>query len=635
MNQVQERLSVYIISMMSLSYLGYKSVLVIIPLWFISKERIIVLIAVSFGVFNLQVLKPDMGYQYISTDISKPLSSGTIVQTAMGDIYWPGSSEYLGCKVDMKGIVYPPKSSANPGGFDMKKWLFRYKIYAVIKPNYIRKIECRPQYALRYRRYLHQKFINLDLQFIPEIESLIWGNSSHKNHYWYEMGIVHFLSISGLHISGLYNITYRFLEKFIAKKLSQKISWLMVFCYVCLIGFPFCATRALMMLSFSLLKFGRFDSILITLACMLSLDPLSVWDIGAWYSFLAVSILSIGEDPIYYLSLGLSLVSFGFGLSIQPLSLLANYILAPYFMYGIFPLMLMGLFIPFLFSYCFIVVDRIFTFCLEILYKLSSFHMAPIILSWDKAISIIILMALRYWFLSPLWLPISLLLKWPQKSINWGKFSLSVLSVGHGLSVVISTQHHHLLYDIGSSHIPDVTHQVLLPYLNKKGVFHLDAVVISHPDYDHYGGLENLLRDRAVGKLWVSIPVTSSIKQDLCQAPRQFEWDGVIFRFLHPEQGDLYKGNNQSCVLQIIGQKGSVLLTGDIEKRVEKKLLAYGDQLQSTILIAPHHGSHTSLHDEFMNAVSPHLVIISESKRKRLKRKDTHQWRYPFFTMIL
>jgi len=60
----------------------------------------------------------------------------------------------------------------------------------------------------------------------------------------------------------------------------------------------------------------------------------------------------------------------------------------------------------------------------------------------------------------------------------------------------------------------------------------------------------------------------------------------------------------------------SVLIPGDIMQPAEKELVASaGDQLKSTVLIAPHHGSRTSSSEEFLAAVAPQAVLVSCADR--------------------
>jgi competence protein ComEC len=103
-----------------------------------------------------------------------------------------------------------------------------------------------------------------------------------------------------------------------------------------------------------------------------------------------------------------------------------------------------------------------------------------------------------------------------------------------------------------------------------------------------------------------------------CAAGQQWIWDGIVFTLLHPDEADYPLTNNRSCVLKVAGEGGSVLITGDIEKKVENLLLSrHRHALSADILVAPHHGSNTSSSPDFIHAVSPQIVIFAAGYRNR------------------
>lgn len=95
-----------------------------------------------------------------------------------------------------------------------------------------------------------------------------------------------------------------------------------------------------------------------------------------------------------------------------------------------------------------------------------------------------------------------------------------------------------------------------------------------------------------------------------CHAGQHWVWDGVAFDMMHPCT-HYHSSNNRSCVLKITSGHHSVLLTGDIEKSVEKHLVKrLGSDLSAEVLVVPHHGSHTSSSQIFIQAVQPHYVLF-------------------------
>ena len=105
----------------------------------------------------------------------------------------------------------------------------------------------------------------------------------------------------------------------------------------------------------------------------------------------------------------------------------------------------------------------------------------------------------------------------------------------------------------------------------------------------------------------------------LCISGESWEWDGVRFSFLSPNKDllnsnnkQILKRNNKSCVLKVEARQGSVLLTADIEKPVEKLLVKNSfNLLKSDIVSVPHHGSKTSSSYDFINAVNPSYAIVN------------------------
>ena len=118
-----------------------------------------------------------------------------------------------------------------------------------------------------------------------------------------------------------------------------------------------------------------------------------------------------------------------------------------------------------------------------------------------------------------------------------------------------------------------------------------------------------------------------------CRAGANWEWEGVRFELLHPGV-DSYadpwlKSNSRSCVLRIGTRHGAVLLTGDIEERDERLLLAAGGALEAGTLLTPHHGSGTSSSVAFLGAVRPAHAVFTVGYRNRFGHpKDAVLARY-------
>jgi competence protein ComEC len=199
-----------------------------------------------------------------------------------------------------------------------------------------------------------------------------------------------------------------------------------------------------------------------------------------------------------------------------------------------------------------------------------------------------------------------------------GGFRASVFDVGQGLSVLVTTARHRLLYDTGA--LP--AGQVVLPQLAGGGVRSLDMLVLSHNDSDHDGAAGDVLQALPVRRLLVGQEASrlrAGRSGERCRPGTRWSWDGVDFTVLAPLPGSTVAGNNaRSCVLRITGRSGSLLLAGDIPAGEEARLVGrYGRMLTSTVLVSPHHGSKSSSSAAFLRAVAPRLIVVSCGYRNR------------------
>jgi competence protein ComEC len=220
---------------------------------------------------------------------------------------------------------------------------------------------------------------------------------------------------------------------------------------------------------------------------------------------------------------------------------------------------------------------------------------------------------------------------WQAPAPAEGTFELLAADIGQGNAVLVRTSQHALLYDTGPRYSldSDAGHRVLVPLLQSQHI-HLDRVVLSHRDTDHVGGALAVLATQRQAEVWSSLsldhPLLAGRTSQRCEAGQSWDWDGVHFQVLHPRAQDYDaqpppKPNALSCVLRIHAGGQSALLVGDIERAQETALLArQGDgaaKLQSTVLLAPHHGSKTSSSADFLAAVQPEVVVIQAGYRNR------------------
>ncbi len=165
----------------------------------------------------------------------------------------------------------------------------------------------------------------------------------------------------------------------------------------------------------------------------------------------------------------------------------------------------------------------------------------------------------------------------------------------------------------------DAGRSVVMPFLEGQGIQQIDVMMISHGDNDHIGGSGWLLANYWVKNIMTSVPQSHWGRPVIaCYAGESWRWDGVDFHVLSPAQGKPYEDNNSSCVLRIQTGHRQILLTGDIEKPIERGLLVHEKKaLAATLLVVPHHGSHSSSTLAFLKVVHPRYALISVGYQNR------------------
>jgi competence protein ComEC len=219
---------------------------------------------------------------------------------------------------------------------------------------------------------------------------------------------------------------------------------------------------------------------------------------------------------------------------------------------------------------------------------------------------------------------------WPAVRPGNGQLEIHVIDVGQGDAIAVrSPKGRWLLIDAGRAWPGgDAGQRVVWPYLRRRGgdVVHL---AMSHPHLDHIGGVESLLKRTHVDTLWDSgFPATSTAYASLLRESRSagtvwrhalagdsLAFDGVTIRVLFPTAEWLaaqHDANNASLVLQLVYGGTQALLTGDAEQEAERALVSrYGAGLQSDVLKLGHHGSSTSSTVELLDAVAPTIAVMS------------------------
>jgi competence protein ComEC len=224
---------------------------------------------------------------------------------------------------------------------------------------------------------------------------------------------------------------------------------------------------------------------------------------------------------------------------------------------------------------------------------------------------------------------------WYMDRYHRSDLRITFLSIGQGDSAVVEFPGADVMIVDGGGvggDAFDTGERVIAPFLWSRKIAHVDYLVLSHPDWDHYGGLAFLAAHFSPREFWSNgAPATSHRLGDLqhilaengvpCLALHRGErrWIGAVEAAVRspPALQDGLKANDQSLVFSLAFAGRRVLFTGDIEALGERRLVAADGMLSSTLLKAPHHGSRTSSSAPFLDAVAPRVVVVSAGWRNR------------------
>src|SRR5262245_50822029 len=203
------------------------------------------------------------------------------------------------------------------------------------------------------------------------------------------------------------------------------------------------------------------------------------------------------------------------------------------------------------------------------------------------------------------------------------------VSVGHGVSVLVEfPDGKTLLYDSGRLGSPLAGIRPISSVLWSRGITHLDAIVISHADADHFNAIPGLLERFSVGAIYVSPAMFDRMQpavQELHDAINQRHIpvrqihagqkltadDTTKMEILHPPRHGLYRTDNASSIVLLIEHAGRrLLMTGDLESPGLDDVLAE-EPLDCDVVLAPHHGSPRSSPSRFAQWCDPEFVVIS------------------------
>ena len=174
--------------------------------------------------------------------------------------------------------------------------------------------------------------------------------------------------------------------------------------------------------------------------------------------------------------------------------------------------------------------------------------------------------------------------------------SVYFVNVGQGDSIIIKNRTHTVMIDTGGYKRFDMAEETLIPFMAKKKITHLDALILTHDDFDHSGAKDSLMQNFRV--------------DNLLTEKNQFPYKVGDLNINNLNYYNFDEANDNSLVLSLDFMGKKFLFMGDASVKTEEKILEKYN-VDCDILKVGHHGSNTSTSEKFLKATSPDEAIIS------------------------
>lgn len=582
----------------------------------------------------------------------------------------PGEPPELapGSRWQLRLKLRPPRGLVNPGGIDVERRALEQRIAAtghVLDPEQARQLSS-GQGLDAARATLSARIAAA----VPGpgarfVQALALGDTRGLDEHDWEVlratGLTHLIAISGFHVGlvagfgalvgqGLWRLLPALGRRLPRPQGAALSALLMAAAYTALAGFALPTVRTALMIAVVALArllrrpLGTGDALALAAVAVLLADPLAVLAPGFWLSFLGVAWLLwclpgapgqgwwrpfLGAQAVAMLGL-LPLGVWFFNQASLP-GPLVNLVGIPWISLGVVPLALLGIALsPFSDVAATLAWQAAAALMQALWWALERIADWPAALLWLPAptpLAVALALAGVFWLLLPRGVPgrhlallLLLPLLWPAlPRPEHGEADLVLVDVGQGLSLLVLTEHHALLYDAGPAPVRgfDAGETAVLPTLRALGVRRLDALVISHGDNDHAGGAPAVTAAMPPAEVYAPEGWAGPAMRR-CEQGGEWTWDGVRFQWLHPTPYFPYLRNDSSCVLRIEAGGATALLPGDIGRHVEARLAKLPAALiRSDLLVVPHHGSDTSSSLDFLAAVRPTLGLLPVGHENR------------------
>jgi competence protein ComEC len=628
---------------------------------------------------------------HITATLTAEPEKGPITTTCQALMTWPEKAPIIirwqsslqleyGNTLTVRGHFMDLQSPRNPGQFNQKDYLRKKGLFGQFKVTHFDQITPTKgvfikRLAIMIRKKIHAlHYRTLESPYIELYIGLIFGDAGINlprdiKSLFKATGLTHLIVVSGSQVALLVGILLRILKGINA---SPKPTFIIVsffnLLFFFITGGEASIFRAILMAEIALLvqllnrKTPILYTISLTVSLMIIINPLVIFDLGAYLSFAAtLSLIFIAPqiEPLLpvpkwlkpYLSVTLAPfictlpIVWHLSNQISFVSIITNLMMISWIECVVvigFASTLLGSIFPFLAellnNFCWLAIKvmlAILPFFKELPgLTLSMPHLPILIPILISAALINAIMQYKndskykhYWgalvmiSISTLLITIALLPK---------PFKVTFLDVDQGDATLLETPTNHtILIDVGKNHADSV----LIPALAYKGIDHIDIVILTHFDSDHYGSLARLMTEVPITtiidngnglKKWPDyheLLKKYGINRLEAKENTQLHLSNGDITFLGPQLNrnrDELSENNQSLQLKLAVFNTTFLFTGDLEEPEEYSLIsAHWPQLDIDILKLGHHGSKTSTTQALLDTTTPKYAIISAGRKNR------------------
>lgn len=580
-----------------------------------------------------------------------------------------------GANCIVRGELEVPEGASNIGEFDYRDYLLAQGIDKQMLLNDLSELNCTGA-------SFWQRFISLRNDLIertPEkvsdytvgwINALVLGDDSMIDEevitLFQDWGLSHILAISGLHIGIVVGLIYVLLIKtgLFTREKAELIILIFLPFYAILAGSEPSVLRASMMVVLFILlqrlkiRLSGLDVISIVFLCLLIWNPYLIYHIGFQFSFIVtfgiilsrrwLSSTSSPSFQILIISFISQMVILPLQLNyfslFQPLSILLNLVIVPYFSIFVIPFMFLFLLFSSLpawilrgFDFLFVEIHQQVINFIE---WIDDFLDYPLYLSnlpgWFFIVYYLLLVLSVLFIERKRWMEgfISfvmltfLLTGYAAAPYFSDKGAVTMIDIGQGDSFIIELPNREgtIMIDAGARFsfedfeaTSSVYERILKPYLRANGIYQIDALFLTHEDLDHIGSVGFMMEDDLLEKIYISnyfevpdeffeIGRRKEVSIERLQVGEIVDVNNQLFTVVSPFR-DKQSPNENSLVLHtIIGGK-SWLFTGDIGVEEELDITNHFN-FQVNVLKVAHHGSNTSSGREFVEKINPEVALI-------------------------